>query len=163
MLSRPIRRLPLARRAVLERALVSALAPAPRSPQITGPPPDVPPTHDAHSSFESPTSTPLPNPTPLKHFTPLPSLNIPRSKWPRPTHSMGDAMDRGPVYVPGSEKDRVERHSRMSSPLRRGAHESWWTSEEGWFNAVAPVSARGDRPAHPPACSRPDHPHVPCP
>lgn len=25
----------------------------------------------------------------------------------------------------------------MSSPLRRGAHESWWTADQGWFNAVA--------------------------
>ena len=27
----------------------------------------------------------------------------------------------------------------MSSPLRRGTHESWWTAEQGWFNAVAKV------------------------
>jgi 2-oxoisovalerate dehydrogenase E1 component alpha subunit len=23
------------------------------------------------------------------------------------------------------------------SPLRRGAHESWWTADQGFFNAVA--------------------------
>lgn len=27
----------------------------------------------------------------------------------------------------------------MSSPLRRGTHESWWTAEQGWFNAVSKV------------------------
>ena len=27
----------------------------------------------------------------------------------------------------------------MSTPLRRGAHESWWTAEMGFFNAVAKV------------------------
>jgi 2-oxoisovalerate dehydrogenase E1 component alpha subunit len=27
----------------------------------------------------------------------------------------------------------------MSSPLRRGTHESWWTAERAFFNAVAKV------------------------
>lgn len=28
----------------------------------------------------------------------------------------------------------------MSSPLRRGTYESWWTGDMGWFNAVSKVS-----------------------
>jgi hypothetical protein len=31
----------------------------------------------------------------------------------------------------------------MSSPLRRGTHESWWTPERAFFNAVAKVSLNG--------------------
>lgn len=41
------------------------------------------------------------------------------------------------VYVPGSAADRIARVNRMSSPLRRGAHQSWWTADQGWFNAVS--------------------------
>jgi 2-oxoisovalerate dehydrogenase E1 component alpha subunit len=41
------------------------------------------------------------------------------------------------VYVPESQAERAARAGRMSSPLRRGAHESWWSAEQGWFNAVA--------------------------
>lgn len=73
------------------------------------------------------TSTPLPTPTPL------PTLL-------RIRHSLEDpSTDRpGPLpYVAGTQADRLKRVKSMSSPLRRGAHESWWTAEQGWFNAVA--------------------------
>jgi len=85
--------------------------------QITGPPPNLPPRH---ATTTTPTSTPLPNPTPLQPFA-VPS------------------PDRKPLYVPGSQAERQARLVRMSSPLRRGTHESWWTREMGFFNAVAKV------------------------
>ncbi|ORY34855.1 Thiamin diphosphate-binding protein [Naematelia encephala] len=84
-------------------------------PLITGPPPTLP-RHQTSTS----TSTPLPYPTPLPTFE-TPSL-IPEQK---------------PLYVPGSQAERHARQGRMSSPLRRGTHESWWTAEMGFFNAVA--------------------------
>ncbi|KAK8849586.1 hypothetical protein IAR55_004921 [Kwoniella newhampshirensis] len=84
---------------------------------ITGPPPDVPRTH--HTTT---TSTPLPNPTPLPTFT---------------TPTSGTDDRERPLYVSGSQAERQARAGRMSSPLRRGTHESWWSSEMGWFNAVA--------------------------
>ncbi|WOO77614.1 2-oxoisovalerate dehydrogenase subunit alpha, mitochondrial [Vanrija pseudolonga] len=100
---------------------------------ITGPPPDLPAVHHT-----TPTSTPLPTPTPLPAFTPLPSLHAPPGGWGKILHSMDDpGHERSPVYVAGQEKERMARNTRMSSPLRRGAHESWWSADQGWFNAVA--------------------------
>lgn len=43
------------------------------------------------------------------------------------------------VYVPEDKAERAARQGRMSSPLRRGAHESWWSADQGFFNAVAKV------------------------
>ncbi|KAK4687063.1 2-oxoisovalerate dehydrogenase E1 component alpha subunit, partial [Tremellales sp. Uapishka_1] len=59
------------------------------------------------SSHSTPTSTPLPNPQPLPDYN----------------------KDR-PLYVPRTTRSN-------SRPLRRGGHESWWSGEMGWFNAVA--------------------------
>ncbi|WVW87029.1 hypothetical protein I302_109085 [Kwoniella bestiolae CBS 10118] len=87
---------------------------------ITGPPPSVPSSH----RHTTPTSAPLPSPEPLPFFSPEVSA----------AQSQGDAK---PLYVPGSQADRLARVGRMSSPLRRGSHESWWSGEMGWFNAVA--------------------------
>ena len=95
--------------------------------QITGPPPNVPTKH-----YQTPTSTPLPHPTPLSadsQITPTPEP-LP----PPPTSGDGK-----PLYVPGSQAERQARLGRMSSPLRRGTHESWWSRDMGWFNAVAKV------------------------
>ncbi|ORX37843.1 Thiamin diphosphate-binding protein [Kockovaella imperatae] len=79
---------------------------------ITGPAPT--------SSSTTPTSAPLPTPTPLPAFQPPPR-----------------APDGRPIYVRGSQAERQERYTRMSSPLRRGTHESWWTADLSFFNAVA--------------------------
>ncbi|WVR08138.1 hypothetical protein IAU60_005184 [Kwoniella sp. DSM 27419] len=84
-------------------------------PQITGPPPNIPPTHHT-----TPTSAPLPHPNPLPSFSPP-----------------AQTQDGKPLYVPGGQAERIARSERMSSPLRRGTHESWWTGSMGWFNAVA--------------------------
>lgn len=88
------------------------------SAKITGPPPNIPPIHNTTSA-----SAPLPFPTPLPSFSP-PS-----------------ALDAKPLYVPASQAERQARAGRMSRPLRRGTHESWWSAEMGWFNAVAKVGA----------------------
>ena len=89
------------------------------SSQITGPSPNTP------NKFQTtPTSTPLPRPTPLSPFA-LPA--------PPPS------QDGKPLYVSGSQAERQARQGRMSSPLRRGTHESWWTREMDFFNAVARV------------------------
>ncbi|KAL7423651.1 hypothetical protein Q5752_001232 [Cryptotrichosporon argae] len=78
---------------------------------ITGPPSSMPPMHTTT------TSTPLPSPVPVSFTPPV-------------SHTETAARTPGqPVYVPG-------RRAR-ASPLRRGAHESWWTPSRGWFNAVA--------------------------
>ncbi|RSH93428.1 hypothetical protein EHS25_007784 [Saitozyma podzolica] len=90
---------------------------------ITGPPPSVPPIHGTH---ETPTSTPLPSPNPLPAFH-IPSAPVPHAR----------QEDGKPLYVSGSQAERQARAGRMSSPLRRGTHESWWTPEMGFFNAVA--------------------------
>jgi 2-oxoisovalerate dehydrogenase E1 component alpha subunit len=82
---------------------------------------------------------PIAAPTPLPPFSPVPALNK------LMLHSLDDPnvdRPRDPsslVYVPESHAERAARAGRMSSPLRRGAHESWWTSDQGWFNAVAKV------------------------
>ncbi|OCF73305.1 2-oxoisovalerate dehydrogenase E1 component, alpha subunit [Kwoniella mangroviensis CBS 8886] len=88
---------------------------------ITGPPPTTPSTH----RHTTPTSAPLPSPVPLPFFSPEVS-----------TANAGNG-DAKPLYVPGSQADRLARVGRMSSPLRRGSHESWWSGDMGWFNAVA--------------------------
>lgn len=80
------------------------------------------------------TSTPLPTPTPLPNFVPLPALHRMRSVDDPSTARRGDQEL---VYVPGSAADRIARVNKMSSPLRRGAHQSWWTADQGWFNAVS--------------------------
>ncbi|BEJ12227.1 hypothetical protein CspHIS471_0206870 [Cutaneotrichosporon sp. HIS471] len=111
MLTRRVQRLPIG---ILGRATL-----------ITGPPPDVPAVH------QTATSTPLPNPTPVPAFTPLLG---PHS---RGRHSADDpSQDRGPAYVPGGHA-AVSKRIQSMSPLRRGAHESWWTADQGFFNAVA--------------------------
>ncbi|WVQ79282.1 hypothetical protein IAT38_001378 [Cryptococcus sp. DSM 104549] len=110
MPAKTILRAPLLRPRPPSRAALFAARPL-----ITGPPPNVPPVHHTTS-----TSTPLPTPTPL------------------PTFSPPSAPKEGkPLYVPGSQAERQARVGRMSSPLRRGTHESWWSAEMGWFNAVA--------------------------
>lgn len=88
------------------------------SAKITGPPPNIPPIHNTTSA-----SAPLPFPTPL------------------PSFSLPSAQDAKPLYVPGSQAERQARAGRMNRPLRRGTHESWWSAEMGWFNAVAKVGA----------------------
>ncbi|WVQ75017.1 hypothetical protein IAR50_004625 [Cryptococcus sp. DSM 104548] len=82
---------------------------------ITGPPPNLPPVHNTTS-----TSAPLPLPTPLPSFIP-------------PSEGAGGK----PLYIPGTQAERQAKAGRMSRPLRRGTHESWWSAEQGWFNAVA--------------------------
>ncbi|KAK1923725.1 putative branched-chain alpha-keto acid dehydrogenase E1-alpha subunit [Papiliotrema laurentii] len=81
---------------------------------ITGPPPT------SHRLTTTPTSAPLPHPTPL------PAFKLPAT-----------SQEGKPLYVPGTAEERQARHVRMSSPLRRGTHESWWTPERAFFNAVA--------------------------
>ncbi|OWT39448.1 2-oxoisovalerate dehydrogenase E1 component, alpha subunit [Cryptococcus neoformans] len=100
--------------AVTNYSRLSLAANASRRSLITGPPPNIPPIHNTTS-----TSAPLPLPTPLPSFSP-PSV-----------------QDAKPLYVPGSQAERQARAGRMSRPLRRGTHESWWSAEMGWFNAVA--------------------------
>jgi len=91
----------------------------------------MPPSH--HSSpTTTPTSTPLPTPTPLGKLS--------RISGDTGHITAGQtAPDGKPLYVQGSQAERQARLGRMSSPLRRGTHESWWTAEQGWFNAVAKV------------------------
>lgn len=101
-------------------------------PQITGPPAKTP---RSRSRSETPTSAPLPSPTPLPEFA-IPSY----SPYPPTDGSVPDA-DGKPLYVSGSAAERQAKLSRMSSPLRRGTYESWWTGEMGWFNAVSKVRA----------------------
>lgn len=85
-----------------------------------------------HANIETTTSAPLPQ------ATPLPAFAIPPSPSPR-AQGGGHGGEGKPLYVPGSHADRQARVGRMSSPLRRGTHESWWTREMGFFNAVAKV------------------------
>lgn len=101
--------------------------------QITGPPAK---SHPAHSRTETPTSTPLPSPTPLPEFT------IPTYAPYPPTGTDGSVKkeDGRPLYVAGNAAERQAKLSRMSSPLRRGTYESWWTGDMAWFNAVSKVS-----------------------
>ena len=112
-----------------KRTLVDLSSPCPPPsltdefhPQITGPPPT-----SRSSSHTTPTSTPLPTPTPLPAF----ALPVPD-------------RDGKPLYVPGSQAERQARMARMSTPLRRGTHESWWTAERSFFNAVAKVCRKSE-------------------
>lgn len=63
----------------------------------------------------------MPHPTPVPTFTEYPE----------------STAEGKPLYVPGSQAERQARQTRMSSPLRRGTHESWWTRDMGFFNAVS--------------------------
>ena len=104
--------------------------------QITGPPPNVPAKHHT-SPTTTPTSTPLPTPTPLGKLS-----RIASDPGSHETLSGQSRPDGKPLYVQGSQAERQARLGRMSSPLRRGTHESWWTAEQGWFNAVAKVGLK---------------------
>ena len=97
--------------------------------KITGPP------ATSRSQTRTPTSTPLPSPTPLPEF----SMPPPGNSFGEPSKQNGEHQGDRPLYVKGSAADRHAKLSRMSSPLRRGTHESWWAREMGWFNAVSKV------------------------
>ncbi|KAI9633062.1 putative branched-chain alpha-keto acid dehydrogenase E1-alpha subunit [Dioszegia hungarica] len=112
-------------RSALPRTSISSTI---RRGLITGPPAKTP---RSRSRSETPTSAPLPSPTPLPEFA-IPSY----SPYPPTDGSVPDA-DGKPLYVSGSAAERQAKLSRMSSPLRRGTYESWWTGEMGWFNAVS--------------------------